>query len=370
MFKGVEIVNAAVASEKRVYHYLNNIKVFLAFLIVACHANMAYGGAGGWYYVEVTNDELSTSLLTMANAIIQSFSMALFFFLAAYFSPGSYDKRSFSRYFKDRTSRLVLPGLFYCLVLNPLCINLVRKQDYFSSLGFYNLWFVMALFFFSVAYALLRRFIPIKVPAIGNPKSRHIFALIIFIGILNFITRIFFKTDKMYIFDFTFGYFPQYIVFFILGVIAFRNNWLDSLNKNLARRHLSISIASIVLFPAVFLIAASGTGSLENFFGGVTFESMFYSMWEPLLSVGIILGILSGFRNKLNFTIPVLSKLARCSYSIYIIQGPIIVILQIALRAININILAKASIVTVLTFGTTFAISLLILKIPRLDKIL
>lgn len=367
MFKGVVIVNA---SEKKVYHYLNNVKVFLALLVVTCHANMAYGGAGGWYYIEATNDDISTSVLTMVNAIIQSFSMSLFFFLAAYFCPGSYDKRGFFRYIKDRTLRLVLPGMFYFMVLNPICINLVKKQGYFSSLGFYNLWFVMALFFFSAAYALVRFQSNIKIPSIGNPKSRHVFSLILFIGVFNFLTRILFKTNKMYIFDFTFGYFPQYIVFFILGVIAFRSEWLDGLKEGAVRRHFIISLASITLLPIVFFIASAGNNSIENFYGGVTLESLFYSIWEPMVAVGIILGVLASFKNKLNFTTPILSKLARCSYLIYIIQGPVIVILQIALRAISINILVKASLVTVLTFGISFAISLLILKIPKINRFL
>lgn len=96
-------------------------------------------------------------MLTFENALCLSFFMGLFFFIVAYFSPRSYDNKGCYLFLKAKVIKLLLPALFYFFILNPLCIFLVTPRPYTSSLGFYNMWFIMALFYFSVFYATFRR---------------------------------------------------------------------------------------------------------------------------------------------------------------------------------------------------------------------
>jgi glucans biosynthesis protein C len=351
-------------------HYINNIKSFLALLVIVFHTNSAYGGEGGWYYVEPTNDVIAVSILTLVNALCQSFFMGLFFFIAAYFSPKSYDKKGFYTFLKGRTSKLLIPAFFYFFVLNPLCINMVQEQEYRSSLGFYNMWFIMALFYFTLIYAIGRKINLAKSPKWDFPNAKKIFVFILFMGVLNFIVRLFFPTNRMYIHDFTLGYFPQYIVLFTLGVIAYRNNWLDQINERLANMYFRISIFSIITMPVVFFLSTLHSDSLSNFYGGFTFESLYYSFWEPFTYVGIILKILIYFKKHFNFTTPLLSLISRSSYSIYIIQAPIIVGLQILFGSIDLYIMIKVIMVIVLTFVFSLGISILLLRIPVLNKII
>lgn len=101
-------------------HYINNIKSFLALLVIVFHTNSAYGGEGGWYYVEPTNDVIAVSILTLINALCQSFFMGLFFFISAYFSPKSYDKKGFYTFLKGRISKLLIPAFFLFLCFKSL----------------------------------------------------------------------------------------------------------------------------------------------------------------------------------------------------------------------------------------------------------
>lgn len=350
-------------------HYLNNIKALLAVAVVLVHASMAYGGAGGWYYIEASDDFISTSILTMINAVLQSFFMGIFFFISAYFSPKSYDNKGFYVFLKDRIPKLLIPALFYYFVLNPLCVNFVQRKAYFSSLGFYNLWFVMALLIFTLIYALGRGINRIRLPEMDFPNAWKVFAFIILLGCFNFITRLFFRTNEMYIFDFTFGYFPQYIVLFILGVAAYRNNWLNKLDEKLASTFLKISIVSIILLPVVFLIATPVSGDVSNFYGGATLESLFYSFWEPFVGIGIILKLLVAFKRRFNFTKPFLELASRCSYSIYIIQSLFIIALQKILSNIDMNVLIKVVIVTTLTYALCLAVSSILVRTPGIKKV-
>lgn len=351
-------------------YYLDNVKIFLTLLVIFFHTSSAYGAEGGWYYIEISNELLSKDILTLINALCQSFFMGLFFFISAYFSPDSYDRKGFYLFIKGRTIKLLLPALFYFFFLNPLCIKLVQKETYIDSLGFYNMWFIMALFYFSLVYGILRKTEFLKEISISFPNKKKIFGFIIVMGLLNYIVRFFFPTNEMFIHDFSLGYFPQYILLFILGIIANRNKWLDQINKSTVDLYFSISLVSIITMPIVFSFHNMYSNDLSSFYGGLTIQALYYALWEPFTCVGIILKILYVFKNKLNYSTNILTTLSRTTYSIYIIHAPIIVILQLLFIDLQISILLKVTIVVILTSIISMVLSLILLKIPFLKKVL
>jgi hypothetical protein len=95
--------------------------------------------------------------------------MGFFFFLSAYFIPGSYNKKGAARFVKDRLLRLGIPLVFYSFVLSPVLIYLVYyfgKGHHITFIqflgGFHDwidfgvLWFVAALLLFTFVYVLWR----------------------------------------------------------------------------------------------------------------------------------------------------------------------------------------------------------------------
>jgi len=109
--------------------YLDNLRVFLTCLVIGHHQAIAFGAPGGWYYIvrePETVDLVSFVLLTMFVAVNQAFFMSLFFFVAAYFTAPSLDKKGPGRFAKDRLKRLGIPLVVYFFWLNPSVVYLTR----------------------------------------------------------------------------------------------------------------------------------------------------------------------------------------------------------------------------------------------------
>lgn len=273
-------------------------------------------------------------------------------------------------FIEEKVLRLFVPAIFFYFILNPLCINLVHGKEYAASLGFYNLWFVMALFIFSVSYSLARRCFAVQVKEISFPKTKTILLFIIGMGIFNFLTRLLFKIDRMYFFDFTLGYFPQYIILFPLGIIAYRNKWLNAIDEKTTRVFFILSCVAVVSLPVIFFGAEAMHRDIGKFYGGFNLESCIYSVWEPCMYVGIILKIVQFFKMNADFSNSFLQRISRYGYAVFIFHSPIIVLLQLWLSKIDVNILWKVLVVIPATYVLSLGVSHLLLKIPKIDRLL
>ncbi|WP_152380549.1 hypothetical protein [Paenibacillus brasilensis] len=146
----------------------------------------------------------------------------------------------------------------------------------------------MALFYFTLFYALIRIWSGKFIIQMNYPNKVSIFYFILAVGSLNFITRLIFPTNRLYIHDFSLGYFPQFLLFW-MEIVAYRNNWLENIDTRLAAFYFRISLISIITLPIVFLLVDLYGGNLDAFYGGITSEALYYSFWEPFTSIGIIL---------------------------------------------------------------------------------
>ena len=116
--------------------YIDQIRVILIVLVVMVHAGVTYGSIGGWFYVEPGSDGLTSALLSLFVTLCQSFFMGLFFFISAYFTPGSYDRRGAGGFWKERLLRLGLPFALFSVLLAkyPMYIYSTRNGSYSGSL--------------------------------------------------------------------------------------------------------------------------------------------------------------------------------------------------------------------------------------------
>jgi len=84
------------ASGAKRFAYLDNLRSFVIFLVVAVHASVTYSGYGGWYYKEASPDRLdmaSRAVFGLFEAFTQAWFMGVLFFLAAFFATKSLAKR-------------------------------------------------------------------------------------------------------------------------------------------------------------------------------------------------------------------------------------------------------------------------------------
>jgi glucan biosynthesis protein C len=360
-------------------NYIDNIRVLLTMLVVLHHAAVTYGAPGGWYYKEETGGLPTQLLLTVFVSVNQSFFMGLFFFLSSYFIPSSYERKGGGIFLLDRFKRLGIPLVFYSLVISPLTIyiaithryNTLTFKDYYLNREQWIetgvLWFTAALLIFTFAFVLLQYFSGNKTKRSSTfPGNRSIFVFAVILGILSFFVRIVFPIGwTLSPFGFQLAHFCQYIALFIVGIIAYRNQWLSTLSYKQGKVWLWVAVVLIVIgFPCIYILKHITHSELDAFLGGFTIQSFVNAIWEQLLGISIIVSLLSIGKYTLNSQGNFLKILSRSAYAVYIIHPLVLVCISVLLKDISIAPLLKFAISGVSAIAISFVAAELLVRIP------
>src|SRR5688572_30879615 len=93
--------------------YLDNLMIGLSILVVLHHVSIGYGTMGGWCYVTPEKLTGATQIFISAlTGIEASFSMGLFFFISAFLTIPSLEKKGVYKFTATRSIRLAVPLLF------------------------------------------------------------------------------------------------------------------------------------------------------------------------------------------------------------------------------------------------------------------
>ena len=134
--KTVPQPNAVVAQSAVKTHllYIDNLRTTLIAFVILLHMAITYSAEGDWYYHEPGNMSIVVTVITVFIAAIGSgFVLGLFFMLAGYFTPHSYDKRGFGGFLVDRAKRLLIPLALYEAIIFPLIRYIVRVKEGFQG---------------------------------------------------------------------------------------------------------------------------------------------------------------------------------------------------------------------------------------------
>lgn len=370
--------------------FVDNIRVFLTILVILHHLMIIYAGTGGFPYKEGRQDFVTDALGGWFCAINQAYFMGLFLLISAYFVPGSYDRKGPRRFLMDRLIRLGIPLAVYSWVINPLFMYLLFFRElrmpfwrffpaeYFGSgelIGQGPLWFVEVLLIFSLIYVLWRLLVrphPAKVTGETRfPGNGSIAFFALLLGVAGFLVRLVFPMD-LYTFrplNLQFPFFAQYIALFVLGLIAFRRNWLMGLPDKTGRLWLRIAVLLILLWAPLVLIG----GAVENdapFKGGWHWQALAYALWESFLCLSMCIGLIYAFRRYLNRRGKMADFLVPNAYTAYIIHAPVITAVAVALQGVMLYPLLKWAVVALVAVPLCFGLSTLIRKIPYTDRVL
>ncbi|HTK05542.1 MAG TPA: acyltransferase family protein [Ktedonobacteraceae bacterium] len=363
--------------------FLDHLRAALTILVVLHHLAVIYGAAATFYYIEIP-DPMAQLLLSMFVLINQSYFMGCFFWISGYFTPGSFARKGFGAYSKDRLLRLGIPLVIYVLVLSPIAFIGVYQmpaslthittpftwQKFPSLLGVGPLWFAEMLLFFSLGYIIWRRLVHIRVqPAehvFSPPSYRAMGIFVLILALASYLIRIVVPLGmSIPILGFpTLAYLPQYLSFFILGIIAFRRNWLETIPGTMGK------VGFVVALVATILLAPLALSSGIAFLGHGTLQSAAYALWDSIFSVGICLALLTFFRHILNRQTRLGRFLSQQAFTVYIIHIPTIVLLALALRGVHIESLLKFALAALIGVPLCFALAFLVRKIPFASRIL
>jgi glucan biosynthesis protein C len=349
-------------------YFVDNLRTWIITLVVLHHLAIVYGAGAAFYYVDPPyNDPLAYVVLLIFILFNQAYFMGLLFLISSYFSPGPLERKGARRFVKDRLIRLGIPLVVFFFVLNPIAslglyampasltgiTTPLSWQAYPQLVGFGPIWFVAMVLVFDICFAIwwaIRRNRKSRRKSSNEPpRYRAIAAFILILAFTSYLIRIVIPLGS-YIAGFpTLSYLPQYLSFFIIGVIAVRNNWFRNIPKSMGRVSFVLAlVATATLFP---LALTGGT----NIAGYGSWQSAVYALWDSTVAVGMSLGLITVFRDRFNWAGSVSRFLQRHSYTVYVIQAPIIVFVAVALMGLSLEHLLKFGVAAVITVPLCFA---------------
>jgi membrane-bound acyltransferase YfiQ involved in biofilm formation len=111
---------------------------------------------------------------------------------------------------------------------------------------------------------------------------------------------------------------------FIIGIRCARGGWLDKLNYRSGRRWLvSLPFLSLGTWIA-FMLAGGAYADIKPFYGGVTWQSAVFALWQSYVLVSMSLILLAIGKEKFNKQGKLTSIMSAESFSVYVIHTPIL----------------------------------------------
>ena len=371
--------------------FIDNIRVFLTILVILHHLMIIYAGTGSWgLYTEGRQDTLTAVLGTWFCAVNQAYFMGFFLLISAYFVPGSYDRKGAGHFLKDRLIRLGIPLVIYSWIISPLTWAVVSYVTLGQTLPWWRylpwagetligngpLWFVEVLLIFTLVYVVWRRlFRPnAPVPLVRTdsrfPSSKAIVLFAVLLAAMTFVVRLWRPMGWEFSpLNLQFPFFAQYIALFVVGLIAYRRNWLACLTDATGKRWLAAAIVLILVFLPMALVGGAMETD-EPFRGGLYWQAMAYALWESLVCVSMCIGLTYLFRRYSNRQGRLARFLSPNAYTVYIIHAPIITATALMLRNVDLYPLLKFGLAVLIALPLCFVLSNLIRKLPYTDRVL
>jgi glucan biosynthesis protein C len=368
-------------SKSRLF-YIDNLRIFLISLVVLHHFIISYGAPGGWFYNESQAEFPWQIPMSMFVATNQAFFMGMFFFISSFFILPALIRKGNKTFIKERIIRLGIPLVIYYFLIQSITIFIRNKfirgnqHSYFNHLidsnnwGFGPMWFVEALLIFTTLFLIIRL---IKVKLIFKfPGTKKILLAALLVGIGQFLIRIKMPVGTGHEFtNFQFPFFLQYIFLFPLGIIAYQNNWMDSINSRTGWRWFGFAqILIFIGFPAIFILGGALDGGTETFMGGFSWQCFAYATWEQFLCFSLIIGLFGIFKKKFNTQGNIAKKLSGSAYSVYVLHPPILVGINALFLNWHIPQLLKFIALSPIALIACFLIAQLVKQIPGIKKVM
>jgi len=387
----------AAASAKPAVHlgYLDTIRVILIILVIALHTAITYGGDGDWTYEDPVQNEVTSIILTFVTGIVQSFSLGLYFFISGYFTPGSYDRKGAGRFWKDRLLKLAVPMLVYTFLLSRIPQYVAGRAKgsitdsfwQFSARTFITgadegpTWFIFALLLFLVGYTIWRLATSSTKPErlawtkkLNAPGKVQILTFGLVVAVLMFVVGLksgVGETIAVFgIFDLMTIFFVQYILFFIAGILAYRNDWLNRFNGKDLRFWAWFSGGMIVMMPVLFAVVLITGGSPESFMGGLNFPAAAFMVWVGLFSVSISMTLILWLRDRKKPRSKVMEFAGHNSYGVYLIHPIILIPVAVLMTPVPLPPLVKYVIVLPLVVVLCFLAADGLRRLPGFKAVL
>lgn len=272
---------------KRLY-YLDNLMIFLSILVVLHHVSIGYGTMGGWCYV--TSEKLTGTTQIFISALTgveASFSMSLFFFISAFLTIPSLEKKGVSKFIATRLIRLAIPLLFVMIIFAPSVLYFIEMHNGTTQLSWFNyllqqnakpytshVWFILVLIIFELVYIGYWKFIKPHFSisrCLSDKILTHadILTIIVLGSGLTLLVRQFFPLGQNFI-GIEFSNIIPYIFMYATGLLVYRKGWLDELSRKLSITWFPISLIAAAYFCVIIYLLSKYPAKTNTFVLGIT----------------------------------------------------------------------------------------------------
>lgn len=383
--------------------FLDNIRYLMVLSVIVFHASIAYSTIVPWWFVV---DSSQNQLMDLFILILDNFQLPVLFFISGYFVLPSLRKKSASTFITSKLRRLGIPlivlGLFYSPVMpyirhvlntpEPMSylsywmfqiqsisdFSIARLYDYKTGIIYANhfshwhLWFISLLLAFllitaAVYYTLKKLFPAIVRPengSVAQPQSNGKILMVIFgfgtlLAVISAVVNInFYSWEWMRIgsfLSFQPSRIPVYSGIFIMGMYAYHRQWF---NTPLPGHYFLWFILAGILTSAMIVCLAM-MGANKSMIQPV--PSAAAGFIRVFLVISWIFAFMNFANTRWNSQGTVGRQFSLCSYELYLIHMPIVVLLQYAMMPVTASAFVKFGIVAVVSVGMTFAIARLFL---------
>jgi len=371
---------------------LDDLKTLVVAWIIVGHALLGYVAYGGWEYAEVREVTYGPTLELVLSAVFAPSALVVIgtlFLVAGLFLPGSLAHRGYRAFVTDRLLRLGAPYVAYALLLWPLLLWLtyraagrpvtyrwiVLERPPFLDAG--ALWFAGVLLLFSLGYAGLVRVGMLRAtgsaePGNGEVRARHVLWVTAAVAVGTFAVRLWLPARGSLPGDLHLWEWPQCLGLLALGVLGARRGLLVQVPEALWRGVGRAVVAALLTLPVV--AAATGAhdvaSGLAPYLGGWTWQAIYAAAVESVLVVNGSLWLLGTAQRRLGTRRPVAASAERAAFAAYIVQGPVLLGLAVALRAMPVPALVKAVTVGGVGVVASFSLGWLLVSRTWLGRIL
>jgi glucan biosynthesis protein C len=329
------------SKKTRRLHFLDNLKVFLIFLLVTCHVACAFG-AGDLFYFAIgdysNNFQKSASVVL---GLIQSFGASLFFFVSGYLVPAGYERHGREAFMLKRARNILIPALKGCFFVVPICVIIGQLMGGVSISAYPNIghfWYSFWLLLLTWVYASLCESttnLPFSSAEIPSTRIRMLTGFGV-CGFAMFLVALAYQIIGGNVFfasmPLTISSLICHIFMFYMGVVGYRNSWLerpirDQLDISIWQLHLIVALEAVLLVCTLPMALSSDIGIELQSTREVAFGMGAYLVAGAFcLDMSIV--VLDFFQRHAASKYPVLKGLLDSAHIVYVMHPLVISLLS------------------------------------------
>lgn len=359
-------------------YYFDWLRVFVVLLIVPHHVAVTYSHIGKGYVY--TKEPISSLYYFIQSDFLNLWFMIILFFISGISAYYSILKRDYKGFIKERIKKLLIPVIFYILILGPLTAFYVErfykgevitlKEFYLvylnniqMYLGWAQMWYCIYLFTFSIISLPLLKYLLKNKKIVDNfnnflIKRYNLFLPLVFIMLVEVIFRPYFPGYQNLINDW--ANFIVYLTFFLLGFCISQSINIFNKIRYLFRYFLIISILSTILYIFIHYNILQLNYS-NKYILPILKGCAEYSWVMVLITIS---------KKYLNFNNKILKGLSKSSFGLYIFHYSILTIINVHLLPITINHYLKFVLSIILTYFIYYILYKLVINKIKLLRLL